>query len=175
MRALDTATAAFDVGVEPAQPFAAGRQRSNDATALVAWVGSPRSVSQSRVAGAARYVQPRRDGLQQGSGRLAPWHLGAGDAWAFGGIEHQHHAPRTAEPGRFGDEAFADRGLALELAQTQRGARQAGFARWATRRAVAPGMAFSPSGGRAGGTLSSGHLPLLIDRLAGQPCGLIIR
>ena len=76
----EAAVAAFDVGVEEAEPLAAGRQRRDDATALVEFVGSRGAVSQTRFAGAARFAQPGRDGLKQGSVRLAPRHQGAGDA-----------------------------------------------------------------------------------------------
>ena len=112
----ETAVTTFDVGVEEAQPFAARYQRGDNAAALLGRVGTLRAMPQPRLAAAAGFAQPGRDGLQQRGGGLAPWHQAAGQARAFGRIQHQHHTLGTAQTGHVGDQALADRGLALESA-----------------------------------------------------------
>lgn len=166
--------AAIDVGIEKAQPPAAGHQRGDDAAALLVFGGTLGAMAQAGLAAAAGFVQPGRDGLQQ---RLALAALrrqaAAGDARPLGGVQHQHHALGAAEPGHLGDQALADRHLAIEFAQANAGAQRPAVDLGAARLALAPVAAAALASGRVGETLSSAHQPL--PCLPGRPCGAIIR
>ena len=107
----EAAVAAVDVGVEEAEPLAAGAERGDDAAALAACFDALGTVAQLRLSGAPGLVEPGNDRREQPDRLLAARQAEGGDARAGVRFEQQHHPSGTAERGRLGDQPVADRRL----------------------------------------------------------------
>ena len=129
---MEAAEQAVEVGVDEAQQLLPDDHGRHQAAALVDLFGTClefRAVAQAERAGAASFIKPGGDGVQQIGGRFALGHLRAGDGGACAavgrGFQHQQHAPCAQQLGHFFDDELQQRGRGLGLVQAQAGVDQA--------------------------------------------------
>ena len=118
---VKAAHAAFHVGIEITENATLRLQRRHEARALLDIGDALRAVPQANSAGAARFSEPGRDGLQQPAWIFPRGDPGSGDGSAHVRFQHEQHAQGAQELGDLFDQESVHLGAAAQLDQSQAG------------------------------------------------------
>ena len=127
---VETAERAVDVGIEIAEQLALRDQRRDQARALVDSLRRRRARGAGARTRPARFLEPRRHGLQQRLSVFAARHARAGELEACGRVQHEQHASGAQELGGFVDQERVQLVGAAQRVHAQADVEQA-LERWA--------------------------------------------